>query len=298
MIPTRLCSQSQTEAEYQLTIDRSYQQYGVLVFRGTPLTNATHVDFSALFGPLDDVKPYLTAGRTNRFAPYDEIFDVSNIEDDGTLAPKGGRRYELGKGNGLFHVDSSFNPRRAGYSLLLAHELPPQGTGGGTLYADTRTAYDQLDPALKEQLEKGDYIAAHNLWHSRKKASPEFFADIEPEKYFMSRHQLVQQHEASGRMNLYIANHIHHIEGLPEDEGRDLLEALLSHATQEKYVYEFEWHNPGDLVVWDNTCVMHRAAGGAYEGIYRRDMRRTTVHDTSSKAWGLNEKTSLRMGLP
>jgi alpha-ketoglutarate-dependent 2,4-dichlorophenoxyacetate dioxygenase len=41
---------------------------------------------------------------------------------------------------------------------------------------------------------------------------------------------------------------------------------------------------------------MHRAAGGSFEGKYARDMRRTTVHDGSSYAWGLNEQSNDRMG--
>ena len=143
-----------------------------------------------------------------------------------------------------------------------------------------------------------DYVAAHNLWHSRKKAAPEFWKDVKPEEYPFGRHRLVQTHEASGRTNLYIANHVHHIEGLPEKESTELIEKLLKHASRPKFVTRVDWENDGDLIVWDNTCVMHRAAGGSYEGKFKRDMRRTTVHDTSSQAWGLNERTTKRMGLP
>lgn len=91
---------------------------------------------------------------------------------------------------------------------------------------------------------------------------------------------------------------MYRIEGLPERDSTELISKLLDHTCQDKYVLSVEWQNPGDLVLWDNTAVMHRAHGGPYEGKYRRDMRRTTVHDDSSYAWGLNEKTSLRVGLP
>jgi alpha-ketoglutarate-dependent 2,4-dichlorophenoxyacetate dioxygenase len=141
-------------------------------------------------------------------------------------------------------------------------------------------------------------VANHCLWHSRKKASPEFFADINPEDFFMSRHKLIQRHEASGRMNLYVASHIHHIEGLPPEDSTQLTETLLAHASQPNYVLNVDWENNGDVLLWDNTCVMHRATGGAFEGKFKRDMRRTTVHDESANAWGLNEKTNIRMGLP
>ena len=99
-------------------------------------------------------------------------------------------------------------------------------------------------------------------------------------------------------MNLYVARHAHHIEGLSPEESDALLDKLISHATQEKYTLEIPWHGVGDLVMWDNTCVMHRATGGSFEGRFKRDMRRTTVHDGSSTAWGLNEKGDVKLGFP
>jgi alpha-ketoglutarate-dependent 2,4-dichlorophenoxyacetate dioxygenase len=70
-------------------------QNGVLVFRNASLDDAHHVAFAALFGELDDVKPYLAMGRQNRF-PFDELFDVSNQEDDGSLVKLGSRRHHQG----------------------------------------------------------------------------------------------------------------------------------------------------------------------------------------------------------
>ncbi|KAI1620289.1 alpha-ketoglutarate-dependent 2,4-dichlorophenoxyacetate dioxygenase [Exophiala viscosa] len=279
-------------------------KYGVLVFRKAGLDDARHVEFSRLFGELDDVKPYMTLGRINRF-PFLELFDVSNQEDDGSLVQVGSKRDIMGRGNGLFHCDSAFNPRRAGYSLLRAHELPPPGHGGNTDFADTRTAFDDLPEDLKTQLLDNDYIGANSLWHSRRKAAPdsEFVQDFDPEAYPFGRHRIVQLHERSGRTNLYIANHLHHLEykdgsRVPEPESTQLIERLLAHATQDKYVISVEWRENGDVVCWDNTAVMHRASVGSFAGRYKRDMRRTTVHDSSSQAWGLNERTTKRMGLP
>jgi alpha-ketoglutarate-dependent 2,4-dichlorophenoxyacetate dioxygenase len=170
--------------------------------------------------------------------------------------------------------------------------------GGSTAFADTRTAFDDLPRSLKKDLLTKNYIANHSLVHSRKLAAPEHFAKLNPSDYPMGRHRLVQLHEPSGRMNLYIAAHAHHIEGIESDSSKELLDRLYEHAKQSKYVFEVEWKNVGDLVIWDNTCVMHRAVGGSFEGKYRRDMRRTTVHDGSSQAWGLNEHTDERQGLP
>ncbi|KIW19435.1 hypothetical protein PV08_00007 [Exophiala spinifera] len=272
-------------------------EYGVVVFRHTSLTDESHLEFARKFGELDDVKPYVKAGRPNRLK-YDELFDVSNVEVDGTVLDPESARGQANKGNHLFHVDSSFNPRRAGYSLLLAHELPPPGMGGHTEFADTRTAYDDLPSELKEQLKTHNYIAAHSTHHSRKLASPEYFAHMDPRDYPMGRHYLLQRHEASGRMNLYIASHVHHIEGLEPEKSQELFDRLYDHAKSDKYTVEIEWVSAGDLVIWDNTCTMHRAVGGPFLRKYRRDMRRATVHDSSSQAWGLNEHSDVRVGLP
>lgn len=93
---------------------------------------------------------------------------------------------------------------------------------------------------------------------------------------------------------MYIANHLHHLEyktarssgfvptaqqpyeRVPEQQGTELIEELLGHAIQDKYVLSVEWQSPGDLVVWDNTAVMHRAGQGTFQEKYARDMRRAT----------------------
>ncbi|EXK26079.1 alpha-ketoglutarate-dependent 2,4-dichlorophenoxyacetate dioxygenase [Fusarium oxysporum f. sp. melonis 26406] len=271
--------------------------YGVVVIRKTKLDDAAHISLARRFGELDDVKPYNKAGRVHRLA-YDELFDVGNMEHDGSIVDPSSPRAQANRGNSLFHVDSSFNPRRAGYSLLLSHELPPRGTGGSTEFCDTRAAWDDLDEATKQDLLSKDYIACHSILHSKKIAAPEHFSNIEPADYPMGRHRLAQKHERSGRMNLYLAKHIHHIEGLSTEESQELFDKLFDHATQDKYRLEVEWRNVGDLVIWDNTCTMHRAVGGPFAFRYKRDMRRATVHDDSTQAWGLNEHTDVRQGLP
>jgi alpha-ketoglutarate-dependent 2,4-dichlorophenoxyacetate dioxygenase len=170
--------------------------------------------------------------------------------------------------------------------------------GGETEFADVRTAFDELPTSFKDELREKDYIAAHSLWHSRKMAAPTTFTDINPDEYPMGRHRLVQRHEGSGRETLYIAAHIHHIEGLDAEASQSLFNRLFHHATQSSYVLRIGWEQAGDLILWDNTSVMHRAVGGSFEGKFRRDMRRATVHDGSGSAWGLNERSEVRQGLP
>jgi alpha-ketoglutarate-dependent 2,4-dichlorophenoxyacetate dioxygenase len=236
------------------------------------------------------------------------------LEDDGSIIQPGTPRDDTGRGNGIFHVDSSFNPRRAGYSLLRAHKLNPKGTGGGTEFADTRTAWDILPEAEKKELIEKNYIIGHNLWYSRRKAAPEskFLQAINPSDHFISRHRLLQTHEPSGRKNLYIAAHAMQVEDpdqaslfagppgklLPEAEGRKIIDTIWYHCQRPELILKVDWENDGDLVCWDNTALMHRAGPGTYQGKYVRDMRRATVHDASPWAWGLNEKTDARVGMP
>jgi alpha-ketoglutarate-dependent 2,4-dichlorophenoxyacetate dioxygenase len=100
-------------------------------------------------------------------------------------------------------------------------------------------------------------------------------------------------------MNLYVASYCHSIEGMSDEEGTALIEELLSHISKPKYRCTVEWEQEGDMIIWDNTSVMHRATGGSYEGKYSRDMRRTTVKDMSSTKFGLNgEGSEWRVGMP
>ncbi|KAI0429060.1 alpha-ketoglutarate-dependent 2,4-dichlorophenoxyacetate dioxygenase [Xylaria sp. FL1042] len=320
-------------------------KYGVCVFRKTGLTDAAHVSFSRRFGELDTVKRYMPPGRKPRYGFF-ELFDAGNVSTDepsshttpdtpgdttndtssngngsngngSAAAPvpldPSSLRAHTNRGNGLFHADSSFNPRRASYSLLRAHQLPPPGTGADTLFADSRTAAEELAEELRVFLAAGavagevgeegggggGLVGAHSIAHSRKLGSPQFFADLDPTASPMVRHRILQRHGPSGRMNLYVGAHLHHIEEAPERNAKQhhckeipdswgLVQQLNAHATQDKYVISVPWNDPGDLVVWDNRAVLHRVGAGSFEGKFIRDLRRTTVHDDSPTAWGLN----------
>ncbi|CAG7915962.1 unnamed protein product [Penicillium olsonii] len=281
---------------YQL-IHNAVKEHGFAVIRQTGLDDDKHLELARMFGELDDVTPYNKAGRVHRLK-YNELFDVGNINLDGSIVSLDSARGEANKGNSLFHTDSSFNPRRAGYSLLLAHELPPPGTGGSTSFADMRGAYRDLDESFKSFLVEKNFIARHSILHSKKLAAPEFYRNIDPAQHFMSRHLLLQTHERSNVPTIYLAKHIHSLEGVSSEESQAILDTLFEHATQERYVIDIEWKDAGDMIVWDNTCTMHRAVSGEFVTKYRRDMRRATVHDDSSLAWGFNPKSNERMGLP
>ncbi|KAK3677009.1 hypothetical protein LTR78_003214 [Recurvomyces mirabilis] len=272
-------------------------QYGVVACRNTGLTDEAHIEFSRNFGDLDDVRPYIDAGRKHRLA-YPELFDAGNIDPEtGNAAPLSAAQVIGNKANEQFHVDSSFNARRAGHSLLLAHVIPPKGMGGATEFADSRTAYDDLSEEMKQELET--LVTNHSLFHSRKKAVPDYFKDTDPSKLPLSKHRLIQDHEWSSRKNLYIASYVYSIDGMDTVQGTGLINDLIEHVSKPKYRTTIPWEQNGDMIIWDNTSVLHRATGGTYEGKYPRDMRRTTVKDMSSYKFGLNDPSNeWRVGLP
>jgi len=268
-------------------------QYGVVVVRDSGLPgDKEHVDFSALFGEVEKSKYRSPHMRT---LPYQEIFDISNLDHEGEVVTNSNeKRTTAIRGNALWHADGSFNPRRTYVSILRAVELPPKETGGHTEYADARQAYEDLPDDMKEKIK--DKVVVHSFVHNRKTANPDspLFKHLNVLDEPTSRHKLVTLHEPSGRQMLYVTSYAHHIEGMPVEEGQALLDELRKHSAQPKYVFEHHWQNPGDIAIWDNTAVLHRATIGSYEGKHRRDMRRTCVHDSSRDAYGLNDRELFR----
>jgi alpha-ketoglutarate-dependent 2,4-dichlorophenoxyacetate dioxygenase len=263
-------------------------KYGVVVVRMANLPDdEAHVAFSRLWGEVEKSKyrsPHM------RSLPCVEIFDISNLDEKGEVVTNSNeRRTTAIRGNALWHSDGSFNPRRTYLSCLRAVELPPKSTGGHTEYADARTAYDDLPEETKEKIK--DLVVVHSFYHNRKTANPDspLFKDIDVLDMPTARHKLVTIHEPTGRPMLYVTSYSHHIEGMPIEEGQALLKQLADHCKQPKYVFEHHWGSPGDIAIWDNTAVLHRATTGTYEGKYRRDMRRTCVFDSGKQAYGLND---------
>jgi alpha-ketoglutarate-dependent 2,4-dichlorophenoxyacetate dioxygenase len=246
-------------------------RYAVCVFRATGMNDAAHIAFSYQLGKLEHA-PKLFGKKFARF-DQPELFDAGNLDASGQILADDRRRV-YNKGNALWHTDSSFNPHRASYSLLLAHEVPP--SGGDTEFANTRAAYDALPAELRMKID--DLVAEHWLWYSRMLAGYPEPTEAERLAKPPAHHKLVQTHPGSLRKTLYIASHASHIVGWPVEAGRKLLKELLGFATQPQFVRAVAWKQPGDLVIWDNRCTMHRAT--AFEDtLYRRDMRRTTVFD-------------------
>ena len=149
--------------------------------------------------------------------------------------------------------------------------MPPEG--GATEFASGRAAYPSLPEDLKRRAEHA--VVVHDFAWSRDQVRPGFFTAEERAVYPPVRHRLVRANPVNGRRALFLGAHASHVEGLPLDEGRALLRTLLEHVTQPAFVYRHEWRE-GDLVVWDNRCVLHRAT--PYDTArHPRLMQRTTI---------------------
>jgi alpha-ketoglutarate-dependent 2,4-dichlorophenoxyacetate dioxygenase len=132
-------------------------------------------------------------------------------------------------------------------------------------------------PSLPEVLKRGAerLTVVHDFARSRDQVRPGFFTDKERAEYPSVRHPLVRSNPVNGRRALFLGAHASHVEGLPLEEGRALLRALLAHVTQPEFCYRHEW-TEGDLVIWDNRCVLHRATPFDTKR-HKRLMQRTTV---------------------
>jgi alpha-ketoglutarate-dependent 2,4-dichlorophenoxyacetate dioxygenase len=271
------------DATTKRTIEDAMDQYAVSVVPAQDIDDARQVAFAGSFGPLE-VAP-MVQGKTGargvgKRIKHREIFDISNLDDDGRILDADDQRATYQQGNQLWHTDSSFRQRSATWSMLHARVIPPDGAD--TEFVDTRAIYDALPDRMKSRIESA--VAEHSIWHSRAKLGGYTPTDEERASRPPARHPLVRRHPGSGRKALYIASHASHIIGWPLEESRALLEELIEFATQPQFIYAHKWR-VGDLVIWDNRCTLHRAT--PYQSTqYVRDLRRTTIIDVAQPVAG------------
>jgi alpha-ketoglutarate-dependent 2,4-dichlorophenoxyacetate dioxygenase len=265
----------------QRAIEGAMDTYAVCVLPGQHLEDEELIAFSRLFGPLEvepDVGRKAVAAGVKRRIAHREIFDISNLDEKGSILGKNEARSSLLQITQLWHTDLSFRQRSAKWSMLHAKVIPP--AGGDTEYADTRAAYDALPEAMKRKLE--GLVAEHSAWHSTAQRGGYVPTEEEQRSYPPARHKLVRRHPGSGRNALYIASYASHIVGMPVEAGQALLAELIEFATRPQFVYRHKWQ-VRDLVIWDNRCTMHRATPLAAAD-HVRDMRRTTIIDKAQEA--------------
>jgi alpha-ketoglutarate-dependent 2,4-dichlorophenoxyacetate dioxygenase len=243
----------------------AFEDHSLLLFRGQSLDDAAQVAFSQRFGPLETTVKANPAGGTY-FARQ------SNLDiETGTVIPPEDRRMIYQKANYFWHTDSSFKRVPALCSLLSARIVPPEGAD--TEFATMRAAYDALSGETRRRLD--GLAAMHSLQHSRSLVDPDVMTQEQRDEVPAVPQAMVRTNPVNGRKAIYVGAHAAHVVGWPIDEGRAFLDELMEFATRPQFVYRHKWR-VGDLLVWDNRALLHRAT--AYDGVkYKRLMQRTTV---------------------
>ena len=257
-----------------LAVKETFATYAVLIFPDQHLSQDQHLDFARNFGPLETTIALFRKDAKLRVRK--EFADVSNLDADSKVWGENSRRRMFELGNRLWHTDSSFKRLPARASLLYARSIPP--VGGHTEFADERAAYDALPQDMKRRLH--GLVAEHSIFNSRARLGFTEFSDEERKAMPPVPQAVVRVIPESGRKSLYIASHAGRIFGMPEPEGRALIDGLIAHATQRQFVYTHRWR-VHDLVIWDNRCTMHR--GTAFDDLrWQRDVQRATASDIAN----------------
>ncbi len=239
----------------------AFVRYQVLCFRGQALTPEQQIAFTEQFGTLE------RHIARNRGTGNPLVHTVSNLGADGRPSGKVGSQ--------AWHTDKSFRPEPSLATILHAVTLPPDG--GDTCFADMYAAYDTLSDAEKAALNGVRVIHSWELSQQKHglTATPEEIADAPP----MSQ-PLVRVHPDTGRKCLFMGVHASHVEGRPMAEGRARLASLEAHATEGRFVYRHHWR-PGDVLMWDNRCLLHRADANFDAARFPRVLHRTCLRGSA-----------------
>jgi taurine dioxygenase len=252
-------------------IHRAWLAHQVLCFPGQRLSNDELIAFSRRLGDLDWAPIQETGRRFVEGRP--ELYVVSNVIENGV--PIG----SLGAGEAVWHTDMSYQAMPPKASLLYAVEVPPQG--GNTSFCSMYDAWDRVPDALRRRV-RGARLKHDGTFNSGGYLREGATAIDDPRQSAGTTHPLVCRHPETGRPHLYLGRRrLAWIEGLSIPESESLLDELWSIAGEPARAWTHEW-TPGDLVLWDNRCTMHRR--DAFDPSTRRILHRTQVKSTTRPA--------------
>lgn len=240
---------------------------GLVVFRDQPMSPEHQIELARRFGPLENTS--LEDG------PMDvSKIELSNVDATGRVLSDEDVRMQLVAVNEGWHTDGSFSEIPASFSLFAAVTVPPEG--GDTLFASQQLGWEALAPAERAALfglrGRHDYDRAYAMRQLDMRA---VFEGPAPS----SSHPLVRRHPETGRTGLFVSEHLYEIEGMPPEAARALVRRLLDVCTDPARIYRHRW-SPGDLLIWDNRSMLHRAQG--FDARHARVMRHVRVAGAES----------------
>ena len=226
-------------------IHRAFLRHQVLLFEPQALPPAAQVAFARRFGEVQVhvMNQYHADG-------HPELYRLSNLDEHGRPSGKHPDRGTL-----AWHTDGSWS-RVTGQATIIYGEMVP-ARGGETHFCDMYGAYDRLSPAWQARI--AGLRAVHNLDFSRnRRHAEEPMTDAQRRARPPVDHPVVRLHPETGRCCVYLGDHAESIVGMPYDEGRALIEELNALIVHFDLTYEHHW-SAGELLLWDNRCVLHRA---------------------------------------
>ena len=228
------------------TMYQAWLNFNVLVVPGQELEIDEFLAYSRRFGRL-----LAHPSKSTRHPKYPELtmLGVDKWLPDGTLNMAIYLRGAEG-----WHTDGAYDEVSFKATQLYAVAIPSKG--GDTYFASMYAAYDALPAPLKERLEgrQGAFIYGGRqgrtaLLDEQARSKPPVF------------HEIIRTHPETGRKGLYFdPGKILRIEGLEQQQSDDLIDELTERMIQPEAQYRHVWHK-GDIVIWDNRCSYHKAAG-------------------------------------
>ena len=243
---------------------KAIDDFSFLIFPDQSLSDDSHLEFTKLLGTPEP--NHVAQGRDGIINYFGTI---GNVQPDGTVQGNNHQHTKFLTGNNMWHTDSSFRKVPSFVSIMMAYEVPEEG--GETQFVSARSAYARLPDDMKEKIDPLEVI--HDYVFSRSKVAevdPKHAASLPP-----ITQRLVRENPNTGAKNFYIGSHAKEIVGWNYDDSRSLLDELLARTVADENVYTHAW-KPGDLVIWDNRCILHRGTGYDADK-YRRFMRQTRV---------------------
>lgn len=243
------------------TVEQAFNAHGVIYFRNQDLSPDGLLGFTKRFGEL----AFNVFGEDHGLPGHPGVVVISNVEEKG-------RDIGVRAAGARWHSDMCYtaNPPRG--TILCAREVPVRDglTLGDTCFAAAHVAYDDLPDEMKAQI---DGLEAVFDFAGRKRA--QVITPEQRDRFPPVRHPVVRIHPQTGRKCLYMMrDDCTGIAGMEQDEAQRLIEALADHIVRPEYVYRHRWR-PGDVLIWDNCTVQHKAIQD-YALPLRRLMHRTT----------------------
>ena len=266
-------------------IRKAFFDNEVVFFRNQKITPAQQVEFTRRFGVLEQ-----HVRKESRLAGHPEILIVSNVLDE-----KGNAIGAQDAGR-FWHSDLSYKKEPSMLSALYAIEVPVKDGRvlGDTAFASTTAAYEALPEETKKRIAGLKNVHSYRFYRNKNmQAQKEEQARGERvvQEHVLTEEQLasvpdvevpvVRTHPVTGRKGLFINEaHSPSIVGLPKEESDKLLNELCQQVIKPEFQYTHHWQ-PGDLLIWDNAAVQHKAKFD-YDLPLRRVMYRTTVRGTEA----------------